>query len=59
MSGDDDDQPPQDGRQRQRSRSRDRVHSHAPTPQVPQIQPVLTPEPDDDVSDEDSTAMNP
>ena len=54
----DDDQPPQDERQRERSRSRVRVDPHAQLPQVPQIQPMVTPEPDD-VSDEDFTAVNP
>ena len=60
MSDGDDDQPPQDGRQRQnqRSRSRERVHPHAQAPRVPQIQPMVNPEPDD-VSDEDFTATNP
>ena len=61
MSDDDDDQPPRYGRQRQkqRSSSRERVHPHVHVPQEPQIQPMVTPEPDDDVSDEDFTAMNP
>ena len=36
----------------------DRVHPHAQVPQVPQIQPMFTPEPDD-VSDEDFTDGNP
>ena len=54
MNDDDDDQPPQKERQRERSRSGDRVHPHAQVPQVPQIQPMFTPEPDD-VSDEDFT----
>ena len=60
MSDGDDDQPPQDGRQRQRqqSRSRERVHPHAQVPRVPQLQPMVNPEPDD-VSDEDFTARNP
>ena len=39
-------------------RSGDRVHPHAQVPQVPQIQPMFTPEPDD-VSDEDFTDWNP
>ena len=39
--------------------SRERVHPHLQVPQVPQIQPMVTPELDDDVSDEDFTAMNP
>ena len=43
-------------RQRERSRSRDRLHPHAQVAQVPQIQPMVTPEPE---SDEDFTAMNP
>ena len=60
MRDGDDDQIPQDGRQRQkqRSRSRERVHPHAQVPLVPQIQPMVNPEPDD-VSDEDFTATNP
>ena len=51
MSDCGDDQPPQDGRQRQRqrSRSRERVHPHVQVPQEPQIQPMVTPESDDDV----------
>ena len=57
MSDDDDDQPPQEKRQRERSRSRHRVHPHAQVPQVPQIQPKVTPE-CDDVSDEDFTGVN-
>ena len=59
MSDGDDDQPPQDERLRELSRFRDRVHLHAQVPQVPQIQPKVTPKPDDDVSDEDFTARNP
>ena len=47
--GEDDDQPPQGERQRERSRSRERVHRHVQVPQVPQIQPVVIPEPDDDI----------
>ena len=58
MSEGDDGQPPQEKRQRERSRSRDRVHPHAKVPQVPQIQPVVSPEPDD-VSDEDFEDVNP
>ena len=50
-----DDQPPQDGkqRQRQRCRSRERVNLHVQVPQEPEFHPVVTPEPDDDISDED------
>ena len=59
MSAGEDDQPPQDGRQRQRSRSRERVHPHVQVPQKPQIQPMVTPEPDDDMSDEDFKAITP
>ena len=55
---DDDDQLPQGERQRQRSGLRERVHLHAQVPLVPQIQPMLTPEPDDE-SDEDFTIINP
>ena len=46
--GEDDDQPPQWERQRQRSRSRERVFPHVQVPQEPQIQPVVTPESDDE-----------
>ena len=56
---DDDDQPLQRERQRQRSRSRERVNPHVKVPQVPQIQPMVTPELDDDVSDENFTALKP
>ena len=56
---DDDDQPPQVERQRQRSRSRERVHPHVQVPQEPQIQPMVTPEPDEDISDEDFTIVDP
>ena len=52
---DDDDQPPQGERQRQRSRSRERVYPHVPVPQEPQIQPVVTPESDDEISDDEMT----
>ena len=55
----DDGQPPQGARQRQRSRSRDRVHRHEQVPQEPQIQPTVTPESDDEKSDEDFSIMNP
>ena len=58
MSDGEDDQPPEVKRQRELSRSRERVHSHVQVPQVPQIQPMVTPEPDD-VSDGDFTHMNP
>ena len=50
---DDDDQPPQGERQRQRSRSRERVYPHVPVPQEAQIQPMVTPESDDEISDVD------
>ena len=56
--GEDDDHPPQGERQRQRSRSRERVHPHVQVPQEPQIQPVVTPESDDEISDEDFTIVN-
>ena len=59
MSDGDDDQPPQDERQRDRSRSRERVHPHVQVPQELKIQPILTPEPDDEISDEDLTLVNP
>ena len=52
---DDDDQPPQGERQRERSRSRERVYPHVPVPQERQIQPMVTPESDDEISDEDFT----
>ena len=58
MSDGDDDQPPRGQKRRERSRSRERVYPHAPVPHVPQTQPMVTPE-HDDVSDEDSTSMNP
>ena len=58
VSDGEDDQPSQEERQRERSRSRERVHPHVQVPQVPQIQPMVSPEPDD-VSDEDFTALNP
>ena len=57
--GKDDDQPPQGERQRQRSRSRERENPHVPVPQEPLIQPMGTPEPDDDKSDVDFTIINP
>ena len=56
---DDDDQPPQGERQRQRSRSRERVYPYLQVPQVPQIQPVFTPESDDEISDDDVTIVKP
>ena len=56
---DDDDQPPQGERQRQRSRSRERVHPHVQVPREPQIQPMVTPESDDEISDGDFTTVNP
>ena len=59
ISDGEDDQPPHEERQRERSRSHERVYPHVQVPQVPQIQPRVTPEPDDDVSDEDFTAVNP
>ena len=59
VSDGEDDQPPLEERQQEQSRSRERVHSPVQVPQVPQIQPLVTPVPDDDVSDEDFTAMNP
>ena len=40
------------------SRSRERIHLHAQGPQVPQTQPMVTPEADE-VSDEDFSDMNP
>ena len=58
MRDGDDEQPPQEKRQRERSRSRDRVPPHAQVTQVPQIQPMVTPELDD-VSHEDFAAVNP
>ena len=56
---DEDDQPPQRERQRQRSRSRERVHPHVQVPQEPQAQHMVTPEPDDVISDEDFTIIDP
>ena len=50
---DDDDQPPKGVRQRQRSRSPERVYPHVPVPQESHIQPMVTPESDDEISDED------
>ena len=44
-------------RQRQRFGSRDRVHLHVQVPQKPQIQPIVTPESDDEISDEDFTII--
>ena len=38
---------------KQRSRSRERVYPHVPVPQKPKIQPMVTPESDDDLSDAD------
>ena len=58
ISDDDDDQPPQEERQRKRSRSRERVLPHAQVPQEPQIQPMVTPEPDG-ISDVDNPDINP
>ena len=55
---DGDGQPPQEERQRWRSRSRERVYPHAQVPQEPQIQPLITPEPDD-VSGKNFSEMNP
>ena len=52
------DQPSQDERQRERSRSCERVNAGAQGPQIPQIQPMPTPELVA-VSDEDFTVMNP
>ena len=56
---DDDDKPPQGERQRQRSRSHEQVYPHVQVLQVPQIQPMATPESDDEISDEDFTITNP
>ena len=56
---DDGDQPPQGERQRERFRSCERVFPHVQVPQEPQIQPMVTPEPDDEKSDEDFTVINP
>ena len=58
MSDGGDDQSPQGERQRQQSRSRERVYPHVPVLQEPQIQPVLTPESDDEISDEDFTIVS-
>ena len=58
MSDGYDDRSPQDERQRERSRSCERVNAHTQAPQIPQIQPMVTPELDAG-SDEDATAMNP
>ena len=55
----DDDQPPQGQRRRQRSTSRERVYPHVPVPQEPQMRPTVTPESDDEISDEDFTIVNP
>ena len=55
---DDDDQPPQGERQRQRSRSCERVFPHVPVPQDTHIQSVVTPESDDEISDEDFTIVD-
>ena len=52
---DEDDQPAQGERQRQRSRWRERVCYHVPVPLEPQVQPMVTPESDDEISDEDFT----
>ena len=60
LSDGEDDQPPLEERQQERSRSRERVHPYVQVPQVPQIQPMVTPvSDDDDVSEKDFTAMNP
>ena len=56
---DDDEQPPQGERQRGRSRSRERAHPPVQVPQEPQIQPMVTPEPDDNISDDEFTVINP
>ena len=50
-------QPPQEERSRRRSRSRERTHPHAQAPQVPQGQPMDTPEADE-ISDEEFPDMN-
>ena len=55
---DDDDQPRHRERQRQQSRSRERVHPHVPVSQEPQIQLMVTPESDDEISDEDFTVVD-
>ena len=57
MSDDDDNQPPQEERLRWRSRSRERTYPHAQAPQVPQGQPMDTPE-TDEISDEEFLDMN-
>ena len=54
----DDDQPPQGERQRQRFRSRERVYPHVPVPQEPHIQPMVTPESNDEISDEYFTIVD-
>ena len=56
--GDDDDQPPQTGRQLQRSRSRERSYHHAIVPLEPKAQPMIIQEPVTD-PDEDPTVVNP
>ena len=56
---DDDHQPPQREKQRQRSRSRERVYPHEHVPQEPQIQPMVTPESDDEMPSECFTIINP
>ena len=57
--GEDDDQPPQGERQRQRSRSREGVYPHEQVPQEPQIQPMVTPGSDDEISDKDFAIIDP
>ena len=57
MSDDDDDQPPQEERSRRRSRSGERTYPHEQAPQVPQGQPMDTPEADE-ISDEEFPEMN-
>ena len=55
---DDDDQPPQGERQRQQSRSRQRVYPNVPALKEPYIKPMVTPESDDEISDEDFTIVD-
>ena len=56
---DDVDQPPQGEMQRQRSRSRERVYPRVQVPQESQLQPMVTPESDDEMSDEDFAIIIP
>ena len=56
---DNDDQPPQGERERQRSRSSERVYPHVPVPQEPKIQPMVTPESDEETPVEDFTIVDP